>query len=761
MNSRTRLYLVSACGCACLLCSGPGAVLAANETVLDAGDAEDEQPSETPKDGEGGAQEGDAPEGEGDAQDSDEVVESIEVIAHYDDADNEDTRARETLGEAAIERAAGDDLAKTLAQVAGVQTAGGTAATNKMVIRGQQERRLLVLYDGVRHESQKWGPDHAMEIDPFSAGTISVIKGAAGARYGADAIGGVVLVEPPPLRSEPGIGGKALLSFNTNGLRPYGAVRVDAAPAKVPGLAFRLEGNAAIGTDLRAPDYVLGNTASRAWNLGGAVGYRWSHGSVTASWHHHDLRAGVFYGVNIATPVEFQANLDAPAPVTADLWTVNHEIDRPRQAVTHEVGLVKASFFGAAGELEATYAFQANLRKEFDRAREAVVGPQYNFTLRTHSLDVMYRHPELRLPFGNLQGAAGLQGMFQENVYRGISLIPSFRGFSGGAFVYERLWLPRVCVELGARFDGLLRSAFLRERDFEALDRRDSVGESDCTENPESVRCRDRHPAASATAGLIVHVVPHVLDLKLDISSASRFPNIDELYMLGTAPTFPVFANGDPGLGVETAWGSSLTVGLQVPGFTMEVSGYGQLVDDFIYFAPELTDDGHPRFDVTIRGAWPTYSYSAINAVFYGIDGTLSVWPEGPVGLDVRGSLVRAQDRSSGAHLVGVPPDRVDVALIGRPPSFGPVRDMEVRFTADLVGEQVYVDPAVDIAPPPPGFALLGASVEATVGTKTPLRLGVDARNLLNTNYREYTSLLRYYADQPGVDVRVRVGVDF
>ena len=41
------------------------------------------------------------------------------------------------------------------------------------------------------------------------------------------------------------------------------------------------------------------------------------------------------------------------------------------------------------------------------------------------------------------------------------------------------------------------------------------------------------------------------------------------------------------------------------------------------------------------------------------------------------------------------------------------------------------------------------------------MRLGVEVRNLLNTAYREYTSLLRYYADQPGRDVRLRVGMDF
>ena len=31
----------------------------------------------------------------------------------------------------------------------------------------------------------------------------------------------------------------------------------------------------------------------------------------------------------------------------------------------------------------------------------------------------------------------------------------------------------------------------------------------------------------------------------------------------------------------------------------------------------------------------------------------------------------------------------------------------------------------------------------------------------MNKTCREYTSLIRYYADMPGRDIRVRVGVDF
>ena len=356
----------------------------------------------------------------------------VEVVVHGTHPDLEDTRARTTLSETELERGAADNLAENIAVVAGVTLASGTADAAKPIIRGQPERRLLVLHNGVRHESQKWGPDHATEIDPFSAGSISVIRGAAGARYGPDAIGGVILVEPPPLRTDPGIGGKALAAYSTNGRQPYGALRLDAAPAAVEGLSFRIEGNANVSATQVAPDYLLGNTASRTWNLGATAGYQWDHGQVRVGWHRHDFRAGVFYGVRNSNPADFQAQLEVDRPVTADLWEVTYGIDRPFQDVTHDVAMLDVHLSGSWGSLETTYAYQINLRREFEQARESIRGAQYNFTLRTHSLDVLYQHPELSTQAGRFTGGIGLQGTFQENVYDGLVLIPNYRGFGGG-----------------------------------------------------------------------------------------------------------------------------------------------------------------------------------------------------------------------------------------------------------------------------------------------------------------------------------------
>lgn len=683
-----------------------------------------------------------------------------EILVQTDDPDRTATHARETLDEDALEAAAGLDLATTVSQVAGVDFAGGTADTAKPIIRGQSERRLLLLEDGVRHQSQKWGPDHAPEIDPFSAGEIAVIKGAAGARYGPDAIGGVVLVDPPQMRSDRGFGGKALLQWSSNGLRPYGGLRLDYAPTTE--LSFRVEGTYARGAARTTPTYVLGNTASEQYTAGFAAQYRKKATTLRLTYHRYALRAGVFFGVRNATPAEFDAQLVADRPVGADAWTQDFGIDRPFQFVTHDRAALHLRTTVDAWSLEAVYAYQHNHRREFEQVRDADVrGAQYDFTLRSNSLDLVAMHPVWSLGQATGEGGLGLQGLFQENVYRGLSLVPNYRAGSVGVFGWERLSVGRWAVELGARYDHVGRTSYLNDGDFQRHERNDNLDETLCDFDGEVAQCPSSFDAGSVTLGALAHVVRDRLDLKLDLSSAARVPNVDELYLVGSAPSLPVFAQGDADLGVETTWGGSLTLGLRLPWLEGEASTYLNYVDDFINFAP-LIVDGDPRDRVTARGSFPLFPFTAVDALFYGVDGTARLGPTYWVGLDVRGSMVRATEVGTGAFLVGTPPDRLDVSLIGRPPGAGPMRDPRIAVDVGYVARQSRTDPLQELAPAPDAYVLLGleASADFDVGA-TVLTAGVGVRNLLNTRYRSYNSLMRYYADALGRDVRIRIGVDF
>ena len=675
------------------------------------------------------------------------------IVVHADDPDRNDVHARTTLDEDDIEAHASDDLSETVDDVPGVTIGGGATDAGKPIIRGQTERRLLVLQDGVRHESQKWGPDHATEIDPFAAGTISVIRGAAGTRYGPDAIGGVILIDPPEMRLEEGVGGRAVLAYNVNGQKPYGAVRLD----RGGDTALRVEGNYAIGAALSTPDYVLGNTASRVWNLGAEVQREIAGSTVRLGVQHYNFTAGVFYGVSHNDLDELRQAMELDRPVNADLWTTSYDIDRPRQEVTHDVISLHVDTPLAWGESEFIYAFQMNRREEFEPVRSNITGPQYDFTLMTHSVDAAAQHYPFVWRDTLLEGGFGLQGVWQDNLYAGRDLLANYRGLSGGVFAYERLVLDKVDVEVGARYDHLSRYTYMKGSDYERHERRGTLDATHCDVNKETdvAFCPAHYDAGTVSLGALWHVVPETLDWKFEASNATRFPNADELYLLGSAPTFPVFAIGFPDLGPETTWGASSTLGLRTGLLDAELSGFANRINDFVYFAPEFNENGQLHYDVTIRGAYPRYSYRPIDARFYGVDGVVRLGPEAVVGLDLSGSLVRAYD-DKGVFLVGTPADRVrgrlslrGVDRLGAP---------ELAVVVDGVAKQSRVDPGLDFAPAPDGFWLMGVAASADV---RGVRVGVNGSNLMNVQYRDYNSLLRYTADAPGRDVRVHVATTF
>ena len=256
-------------------------------------------------------------------------------------------------------------------------------------------------------------------------------------------------------------------------------------------------------------------------------------------------------------------------------------------------------------------------------------------------------------------------------------------------------------------------------------------------------------------------MVPEVVELKLDLSSASRVPNADEAYMLSSAPTFPIYVYSDPSLGLETTWGASPTVGLDTLWLQAELSGYVNLIRGYIHFAPELDANGEPSFDVTIRGAFPRYSFRAIDARFHGVDGSVLIAPYSVVNLRLQGSAVRAVDMETQQFLVGIPADRGVATTMAQLGDLGPLTDTHLELGLEGVARQSHVDPCLDLAPAPDGYLLLNASLGTSLERpERTWRVGIEGHNLLNTATRDYTSLLRYYADQPGRDIRIHLSTD-
>ena len=107
-----------------------------------------------------------------------------------------------------------------------------------------------------------------------------------------------------------------------------------------------------------------------------------------------------------------------------------------------------------------------------------------------------------------------------------------------------------------------------------------------------------------------------------------------------------------------------------------------------------------------------------------------------------------------------MPADRAVASVTLRRDTLWGLGKSHLGVTATFVRRQARVDANSDLAPPPPGYALFGleAGSEVTSGGR-PVRFSVDVQNLTDARYRDYTSLLRYFADQPGRQITVRLSV--
>jgi iron complex outermembrane receptor protein len=98
-------------------------------------------------------------------------------------------------------------------------------------------------------------------------------------------------------------------------------------------------------------------------------------------------------------------------------------------------------------------------------------------------------------------------------------------------------------------------------------------------------------------------------------------------------------------------------------------------------------------------------------------------------------------------------------SLTWHAPDIGPLYDIQASVNGSFVARQDRFDPAADLAPPPDAYALLGAALGMKADLEGQrLRFSVEGSNLLDARYRDYTSLLRYFADEPGLQLMVRLG---
>ena len=652
----------------------------------------------------------------------------------------------------------GKSLGEALKRVPGVSALQTGPAIFKPVIDGLHSQRILILNNGIRQEGQQWGTEHAPEIDPFIASEIRVVKGSEAVRYGSDAIGGVIIVDTPPMHQAQKFGGELNAGIFSNNRMGVFSGLLEGGFKNFENSSWRIQSSVKKGGDYSAPGYVLSNTGVEELNFSGALGWKEDDHGAEIYFSSFNTEIGILRAAHTGSLDDLDSAIRSPKPLYIEDFT--YDINHPSQKINHQ--LLKVSAFkkiSGVGTLNLLYGGQFNQRKEFDIRRKSQAGkPALSLNLFSNTLDVFLDH---RL--AGMEGSIGINGTYKDNSnVPGTDirpLIPNYKQFNAGLFVIEKLRKNQWLLEAGARLD------------YQYLQVLTFINNQDLVKPTFNFMYVSGSLGASYYMNEFARITSH-------LGISMRPPHVSELYSEGLHHGTAAIERGlmnqdgfqtDQSL-IRKEISTKFTNGFQLirKTFSLEVSAYVNHISNYVYLKPVSTA-------LTIRGYFPVFDYAQTEAILTGIDGLVHWDLNKHVEYSGTFAYLYAKDVTHNDVLTFIPPAQMAHAItwhpitkrkqdlfftVSIPVAFKQTRAPITVYPSDVAeyeGSKVF-----DFAPAPDGYILLNTEA----GIKFPLKdhtlsVALECENLLNTSYRVYMNRLRYFADEPGTNFMLRVKYNF
>ncbi len=689
-------------------------------------------------------------------RDEDVAGEEVTVTTTADQVAQRTSQSTATLGERDLAAVRGATLGAALERLPGVTTLTTGPTIAKPVVRGLHSERVVLVNAGLVQEGQQWGGEHAPEIDPFAPARVEVLRGVAGVEAGVGAIGGVVRLVPRPLPEVAGVTGLVQTNGFSNSRQGAGSLLAEGATAEGAvmggGLGWRVQGSLRRAGDSRAPGYVLANTG--AYERAGQVALGWHRGAwgLDALASRYQTTLGIYRGAHVATADALRRLLQGggAAPATGPF---TYHIGAPRQEIAHDIATATLHRDGGAGDrLSVQYGVQRNHRQEYDLHNRFQTTPEgtlaFDLALVTQTLDARYRHRPGRLAGMPSVGTVGVSAMGQANRNGAAGqLVPNFSAWTGGAWAREQAATHvagrALRLDAGVRADARALTAYPRNVAAGAYERRTT-----------------RYAALSGAFGAVYDLAPR-LSLAANIGTAWRPPSVNELYANGVHHGTATYEIGDASLGRETSLGLDATLRYGGRRLAGEASIFRTAFDGFLFQPPDTA------IVTTIRGAFPRRAFEQTDARLWGLDGGARLALTHPgtgadrgLALDATASMVRGDDTARDEPLAGMPADRVTLGLSYAPRPTGRLSDASVGARLHLVDRQRRVPALPDFAPPPAAYRLVDIEASGTVRMGgSPVVVSLSVANVFDTAYRDYLSRFRFFADEAGRTVVLRLAV--
>jgi iron complex outermembrane receptor protein len=597
-----------------------------------------------------------------------------------------------------IMKQGGSSLADALANIPGVSGTGFAAGASRPIIRGMDSNRVRILEDGTSSsDASDIGPDHGVPIDPISARSIEVVRGAGTLRYGSQAIGGVVnaINNRIPLTLPDQPTGELQAAYDSTSEAGQGAAMGD---LPLGNFAFHVDGFYRHTDDYDTPLGPQANSFFRGDGFSLGSSYFFGDKSrVGAALVHYDAKYGIPSDVTFINMRQTKLLTGSSLDMGDGLVnTVN---------INGSYGNYSHEEIDPTNNNEIASTFK---NKEFDGRTEALLGPLGPLSNSAIGIEIQNRQ------FSALgEGADYLLPTLTQNY---------------AAFLFTEM-------PVGDRLH------------FQAAGRIEDV-QSEGTPFTGVKTGRGFVPVSTAIGALFD--LTDTVKLGLTGSSTARAPGVTELFARGPHDGPGTFETGNPGLKMERANSLEGTMRLRLEEFTFDGSVYMTSFDNYIY--GQLTGRTCDDAGLCALGSpdpLRELNYVQQSANFRGLEGkaVYDLWhtQDGVLQATALGDYVRAT-LSGGVNVPRIPAWRAGGGLNWQSESF------DAGFQVINVGDQN--DPG-QFDTPTPGYVEVNAQIAWRPFTDRNIELALIGNNLADEVRRNPASLNKDVVVMPGRNIRV------
>lgn len=636
-----------------------------------------------------------------------------------------------TAGPDMIERQRDHSLSRTLEALPGLQAMDIGQGASKPFIRGLGFNRVVVTENNVKIEGQQWGADHGLETDQFAAERLQVIKGPSALKYGSEAIGGVLRIEPHTL-AEPHtleaevqlmgrsvnelLAGSVMLRMRKDhyfnyvrfSMSDFGMYKVPARKFTYNTYIFPIENGLIVNSGGEERNIYMTHGILKPW------------GKLSVSVSNVYAKLGFFAGAH------GMPSLDA-----LESAALQRKPDLPYQQVNHLKVSTHAQVMLGKTQIKADLAFQQNHRQELalfhthypnQTPPESNTNLELQWYLNTFSADV-----KLKRSLGLLKAGMGISAQHQENTIGGYAfLLPAYARTLSGVFMHVQSHTPtRIQWSAGLRYDlGYIQI---------------SPYESPYTGMEKAPDFSGLFHDFSWAAGL-VYTLNQNASWKANLAKSFRVPTVAELGSNGMHHGSFQYELGSTALKSEEAYQLDMAYAYETEKLSINIGPFFGYFPNFIFLNPSGSYSLPDGSAVAEAGAGQVYQYVQSEAYRFGGELLLDYTFNAAFSTRLAGEYVYASDGTYPLPLT--PPANALIQLSYKPPMYWKrLHKSELTLETRLAAAQ---NRHARNEAPTGGYSLLNLHFSTKIISRNqPLSLHFRIQNLLNVKYLNHLSYYR------------------